>query len=68
MLKFHRYGKTGDYVTDTINGHFVVASRGSVGWNLHKDGDYCFAEGYAETLKEARVVAKDILEEVARND
>lgn len=62
-MKLHKYGKTGDWVTDKVNGHFCVISRGSVGWNIHKDGDYCFAEGYAETLKEARVVANDILNE-----
>lgn len=62
-MKLHRYGETGDWVTETINGHFCVIGRGFVGWNIYKDGDYCFSEGYAETLKEARLVAEDILKE-----
>lgn len=61
-MKLHRYGQTGDWVTDKVNGHFCVISRGSVGWNIHLDGDYCFSEGFAETLKEARNEAEYILE------
>ena len=63
MNKLHRYGKTGDYVTDTVNGHYYVIARGGIGWNLHKDGDYCFADGYAETLTDARYDAYKMLEE-----
>lgn len=60
-MRLHKYGKTGDWATDKRNGHFYVIGRGSIGWNLYKDGDYCSAEGFAETLKEAREVANDLL-------